>query len=223
MRDDRCPAREWAIPPMDKEAGDKSTAFTWPMGNLILRRIAEGETVKAITADPRMPAYCTVFRWMQVVPEFGAAVAELRAELARLRREERAAVAAVRRRAHGRWWRAGRKSTYAPARAKAVLAAVAGGASLSEVVARPGAPSFKAWYRWLQVVPGLAEAYAEACRQRDLMLELARYEVIDAAEPGGLRAAGAALRRIDGRRGRIRPKLYRFDAEDTQPTTGTNR
>src|SRR6478609_3017726 len=69
--------RDWPIPPMDKEAGWKETAFTWPMGQLILARIWAGETMTAITADPRMPAYCTVFRWMQVVPEFGEAVAQV--------------------------------------------------------------------------------------------------------------------------------------------------
>ena len=32
----------------------------------------------AITADARMPAVCTVYRWMQVVPAFGDAVRMLK-------------------------------------------------------------------------------------------------------------------------------------------------
>jgi hypothetical protein len=194
---------------MDHGSGDKCTAFTWAMGELILQRIADRETMKAITADPRMPAYPTVFRWMQVVPEFGDAVAQVRAELARRRREERATVAELRRQAHGRWWKSGPKSTYDPLWAGLVLEAIEAGESLSAVVAQPGMPSFRAWYRWLKNVPGLAAQYAEACRRRDVSLELQRYEVIDRALPGGFRAAGAELRRLDGRRGRLRPKTYR--------------
>ena len=34
--------------------------------------------MKAITADPRMPAYCTVFQWVKVVPEFGDAYRQVR-------------------------------------------------------------------------------------------------------------------------------------------------
>lgn len=75
-------ARDRPIPYMDKGSGWKDSAFTWAMGELILARIADGETVKAITADPRMPAYCTVFQWMRVVPAFGEAVAEVRGRLA---------------------------------------------------------------------------------------------------------------------------------------------
>ena len=209
MRDDLRPARGWPIPPMDHRSGDKFTAFTWAMGHLILQRIADGETVKAITADPRMPAYCTVFRWMKMVPAFGEAVAELRAELARLRRAERDQRAALKRQAHGRWWVAGRRSTYDPAWARRVLRAVAAGESLSAVLARPDMPSAKAWGRWLRDVPGLAAQYAEACRRRAVRLELARYEVIDRAEPGGFGAAGAELRRLEGRIGRLTPKVYR--------------
>ena len=154
MHDDLRPAREWPIPPMDHGAGDKDTAFTWAMGELILQRIADGDTVKAITADARMPAYCTVFRWMQVVPEFGDAVAQVRAELARLRRAARDAAAdarlqaeidARRRGEKVRWWVSGRATTWTPERWEAVLAAIEDGASLSEVVRTSGMPSFKAW------------------------------------------------------------------------------
>src|SRR6185437_1403704 len=74
MTSDRpLPARDWPIPPMDKEPGDKLSAFTWAMGRLILQRIADGETIKAITAHPKMPAYCTVYRWIHVHEEFGDA------------------------------------------------------------------------------------------------------------------------------------------------------
>src|SRR5882724_140626 len=82
------PAKDWPIPPMDHEAGDKPSAFTWAMGRLILQRMGDRETMKAITADPAMPAYCTVFQWVKVVPEFGDAYRRVRAMLAQAMREE---------------------------------------------------------------------------------------------------------------------------------------
>lgn len=207
---------------MDHSAGAKETAFNWAMGNLILQRIADGETMRAITADPRMPAYCTVYRWMRVVPEFGDRVAEVRAGMARLRLRARETVAAQRRQAvtdalaEGRpvrWWVSGRRSTYTVPRAAAVLAEIADGASLSAALGRPGAPSARAWYRWLKVIPGLATQYMEACRRRDMGLRLSREAVIEEVAPGGIPKANAALRAIEGRRGRMRPRVYRIPPE----------
>ena len=57
--------------------------------------------------------------------------------------------------------------------------------------------------------PAFRAAFVEACRVRDVGFELARYELIDGAEAGGLIAAGRAILALEGRRGRLRPKLYR--------------
>jgi len=43
-------ARHRDIPPMDHEAGDKESAFTWAMGRLILERMAARETMKVSLA-----------------------------------------------------------------------------------------------------------------------------------------------------------------------------
>jgi len=202
----RRPAREWPIPPMDKEAGWKDTAFTWAMGRLILQRIADGETVKAITVDPRMPAYCTVFRWMQVVPEFGKAVAEVR----RLLAQQRLAYADARRRAHGRRRNgAGGQEQASAEMLGRFLDALWDGASVSEAVAQPGAPSFKMVYSRVRKCPGFRAAFVDACDYRDFRLELERDEAIHRVFATGIPAANAALRELDGRRGRLRPKLYR--------------
>lgn len=200
------PAREWPIPPMDKGAGWKDTAFTWAMGHLILQRIVDGETVKAITAHPDMPAYCTVFRWMQVVPEFGERVAQARAYLA----AERQAFADGRRQARGRRRTgAGQREQASAAALGALLDRLRDGSSLTDAVAQPGAPSFKMVYSRVRKCPGFRAAFVEACRVRDVGLVLERYDLIDGAAPGGLIAAGRAIRAMEGRRGRLRPKLYR--------------
>jgi len=200
------PARERPIPPMDKRSGWKDTAFTWAMGNLILQRIADGESVKAITAHPAMPAYCTVFRWMQVVPEFGEAVAEVRAHLAwgRLMNADAKRQALGRRRNGG-----GTREQASAAALGALLDRLRGGSSLTDAVAAPGAPSFKMVYSRVKKCPGFRAAFVEACRVRDVGFELERYELIDGAAPGSLIAAGRAIRAVEARRGRLRPKLYR--------------
>jgi hypothetical protein len=202
----RRPAREWSIPPMDKEAGWKDTSFTWAMGRLILQRIADGETVKAITADARMPAYCTVFRWMQVVPEFGEAVAEVRRFLA----EQRMAHADARRQARGRRRNgAGGKEQASAQDLARFLNRLRDGASVSDAVAEAGAPSAKMIYSRVRKCPGFRAAFVDACAWRDAGLEIERWKAIDRVFATGIPAANAALREIDGRRGRLRPKLYR--------------
>jgi hypothetical protein len=200
------PAREWPIPPMDKQSGWKDSAFTWAMGELILQRIAEGESVKAITAHPDMPAYCTVFRWMQVVPEFGEAVAEVRAGLARIRQ----ARADAKRRARGRRRNgAGQREQASAELLGWFLDALRDGASVSEAVAQRGAPSFKVVYSRVQKCPGFREAFVDACEWRDIMLECERERAADGVFMTGIPAANAALRAVAARRGRLRPKLYR--------------
>lgn len=191
---------------MDKASGWKDTAFTWAMGRLILQRIADGETVKAITADARMPAYCTVFRWMQVVPEFGEAVAEVRGRLA----QQRQAMADARRRARGR--RRNGRGTRERVSTEALgrfLDMLWDGASASEAVRARGAPSAKAIYSRVRKCPGFREAFVDACGYRDFALELERDEIVERVAFTGIPAANAALRALEGRRGRLRPKLYR--------------
>jgi terminase small subunit-like protein len=199
------PAREWPIPPMDHGSGHKDTAFTWAMGNLILARIIEGETMKAITADPRMPAYCTVFRWMQVVPEFADAVRQVRAALATNRLNDREA----HRLARGPKRRSGRKSTYSDLTGEIICDAIAQGASLSEIVARPGMPSFKAIYTWLRDQPQFREVFIEACDHRDRLLAFQAEAAIEEVFEIGIPAAQAKINALKARAGRLRPKLYR--------------
>jgi hypothetical protein len=170
------PARDWPIPPMDHSAGHKDTAFTWAMGRLILQRMGDRETMKAITADPRMPAYCTVYQWVKRVPEFGEAYREVRAALARAMREEADArrAGAVRARDAARMaagkrvrhWVSGRKGSYTLELAEAVCEAIKGGASVSDVVATPGMPSFKVLYGWVRRRPEFRAMFIEACDWR---------------------------------------------------------
>ena len=212
-------ARHRDIPPMDHEAGDKESAFTWAMGRLILERMAARETMKAITADPRMPAYCTVFRWVKVHPEFGEAYRAVRAAVAAVAREEAKALRAAHARARDatriaagkavRHWVAGARSTYSPEIAEAICDAIKGGASLSEIVATPAMPSFKAIYGWIKRRPEFEAAFIEACDWRAGWLEFQIELVVEQTTPFTLARAKAQVAALEGRIGRLTPKLYR--------------
>ena len=225
------PARSWPIPPMDHEAGHKGTAFTWAMGNLILRRMGARETMREITADPRMPAYCTVFQWVKMVPEFGDAYREVRAVLAEVTLAERAKLRRVKAQARDaarleagkrvRTWVSGRRSSYSPAWGEAVCWAIEEGSALSAVLRRPGMPSSKVVYTWLRKFPAFKAAYIEACRRREAGLWCARDMVIDRAIDQGIafdrRGADADIAAIEGRIGRLTPKLYRPEIGPWRP------
>ncbi len=214
------PARDWPIPPMDKEAGHKPSAFTWAMGRLILQRMGDRETMKAITADPRMPAYCTVFQWVKRVPEFGDAYRQVRLAISQAARDELAARRAAKARAHVaarvaagkrvRHWVAGPKSSYTDKMAEKVCRAIADGASMSEVVRRPGMPSFKVVYTWIRQRPEFAAMYVEACRLRTFTFEAEIEEVVERGWTGvPPPALDREIAQIEGRAGRMTPKLYR--------------
>lgn len=223
MPDLRTPARDWPIPPMDHAAGWKPSAFTWAMGRVILQRMGDRETMAAITADPAMPAYCTVFQWVKRVPEFGDAYRQMRLKLAEVTRDERAerraAVAAARdaaRAAAGkrvRTWVAGPKSSYRPDWAEALCEAIEDGAALSAVVRRPGMPSSKMVYTWMRRFPEFQARYVEACRRREVGLWLARDAVIDRSIDRPLtfdrKGGDAEIAAIEGRIGRLTPKIHR--------------
>jgi hypothetical protein len=209
----------WDIPPMDHEPGHKESAFTWAMGMLILRRMGARETMKQITADPRMPAYCTVFQWVRMHPEFAEAYRTVRTAVAQAQRaemqEKRARLAEARdaaRVAAGkrvRHWVSGPKSTYTAEMAEAVLEAVRWGASLSEVVATPGMPSFKAIYGWMKRRPEFAAQYAEACDWRAGWLAQHIEAIAEESTPATFAVARRRVAALEGRIGRLTPKLYR--------------
>ena len=213
------PPRDWPIPPMDHGSGGKDTAFTWAMGDLILRRMGYRETMRQITADPRMPAYCTVFRWVKVVPEFGEAYRRLRGLLAQAQQAEAAQLRAVKAEARDgarlaagkrvRHWVSGPRSSYTPVWGETVCEAIADGASLSEVVGWPGMPSSKAVYAWMRRFPEFKAAYVKACEWRAAGLEAQIEQVADMSTPWTLAADRAEVAMLEGRIGRLTPKIYR--------------
>lgn len=175
------------------------------MARVILWRIVRGWTMKRITRDARMPAYCTVFQWMKMEPEFGAAVAEARGLLAAARLAARDAA----RRARPPRRRGGRKPQVSAEALDALLTRVREGASVSEAVAAPGAPSAKALYTRVRGCVGFRVAFVDACNWRADMLGFEAEDAVYSFRTVGYRAARARHEALVARKGRLTPKLYR--------------
>lgn len=212
------PPGEWPVPEMDHEAGGKASAYTPQMGRLILARIAAGETVKQVTADPRMPSYATVYRWVRVHEDFAEAWTDVRWALAEAAivadAQAQADRASLRAFKTGVGWArrrgGGRRSTYNRGKGLAVCRQVAAGAPVSHVLDRPGMPSTKAFYGWLKTRPGLRRAYHAACLARMDALQLDLWFAADQVlADGDLARAKAEVAAIEGRMGRLTPKKYR--------------
>jgi hypothetical protein len=54
------------------------TSYTPELAEEICERIASGETLRAITRDPHMPSYRSVYRWRDANPDFASRIARAR-------------------------------------------------------------------------------------------------------------------------------------------------
>lgn len=212
------PPREWPVPEMDHAAGGIESRYTPQMGRVILARIAAGETVKQIAADPRMPSYATVYQWVRVHEDFAAGWIEVRARRARQAIADDAQAAADRaslrafkeRLGLARRRRGGRRSSYSAAVGGKICRRVAAGAALSHVLAEPDMPSSRVVYRWLKTRPAFRRAYHQACLQRMRELQFQIELAVDwTRETLDLATGKAAVARLEGRMGRLVPKKYR--------------
>lgn len=208
---------DW-IPPMDHAPGWKPSAFTWEMGAFILERIEKGETMRDITYDPRMPAYCTVFQWVRVVPEFGAAYRALRARQAEayVKRVANRAAAEAFWPAHQakvlgkRWWRRGRRSSYTRAVGEAICTRLRQGETMMSINADPAMPSAKVVYTWMRKETEFRDMVTEARREWLAWLAFEADREADEALAGArLGAVKRKVARIEARIGRLTPKHYR--------------
>jgi hypothetical protein len=91
----------------------------------ILERVAKGERLKAICAEPFMPCRESVTGWARADPAFAQAYATAKAQGA-----------------HRRVWR------YDPPTAKAIIARLAAGETIAQALKNPGAPSWRVFRYW---------------------------------------------------------------------------
>ena len=109
-----------------------------------------------------------------------------------------------------RTWVAGPASSYTPVWGLMVCDEIEAGATLSAVVAMPGMPSSKAVYAWMRKFPAFRAQYIAACERREDGLDVAIEATMEGSTPGTLAAARRRVAYLEGRIGRLTPKIYRF-------------
>ncbi len=207
------------LPPMEHTGGFMPSQYRPAFGRAICQRILDGETMRQVAADPRMPSYATLFHWLKAHEDFARAYQRVRDQLALERTTRRAAETAHWRRvrAHRRAvagkpprdWVSGARSTYDRAWAAAYCARIAAGGTGYRISADPGMPSAKCIYRWLKDIPEFRAMYVAARAAQQARLEWLIYLAADAVGETGLAAAKAEVARLEGRIGRLRAKVWR--------------
>ena len=211
-------AHDEPIPAMDHTGGYKPSQYHPQIGRVICARIWEGETVAQVAADPAMPSYATVFHWLKIHDDFAWMYHRVRDDLALRRAARRAAETAHGRRvrAHRRAvagkpprdWVAGKASTYRQDWALAYCRRIAAGEAGYRVSADPAMPTARCVYRWLKDIAEFREMYvtARAMQREDLEWEI--HIAADGAMETGLAHAKARVAHLEGRIGRLRPKVW---------------
>ncbi len=212
--------RSHNLPPMDHTGGHKESQYDPRIGAEICARLEAGETVRQVAADPAMPSYATIFQWRKVWPDFAEMYDAMRARVAaaKIERADLARRSKVYWRIHKarvdgkrpRDWVSGKKSTYDRAWAQAWCDRVAAGEAGYRVSAEPGMPSQKCIYTWLKRFPEFRAMYAQARAQQRFGLDWRIYLEVDRVGDGGdLATAKRATARLEGRRGRLTPKVWK--------------
>lgn len=75
-------ARAAARAAAGRDGRGRWSTYTPEMGETICARLADGESLKAIGADPEMPCAATILNWARAYPEFGDAYAQARQMMA---------------------------------------------------------------------------------------------------------------------------------------------
>lgn len=205
--------RDRIVPDFDHTGGWKDSAYRPAIGRVILARVEVGETITSIVADPEMPCRATLYRWLRMHEDFAAEYHEVRRVLAENSLWSRDHDAAERRGWQARFGKprrkGGQKSRYTLCRAWAFCEAVADGLTLAQMKDDPSLPTPKMVYRWLRQRPEFRRMYerARATQRRMLLVDIDL--VVDRAGAGGFAAANREIARLEGRIGRLTPKIYR--------------
>ena len=213
------------IPAMNPRGGSPVSQHHPRLGKIILERLAQGETVAEVCADPKMPCAATLKRWRKVHDAFArryeammdvrAACHRLHARLRRERRKEWIAIEVkIGRRKPQIATGGGRRSTYDAAWAQAFCARVAKGKPVYRIVEDPSMPSRSQVSSWLRRQPEFVAMYVaakdEAIAWLAFQAEMAADRVLDGViSVRQFAAIRRKVARIEGRIGLLRPKIYR--------------
>lgn len=206
--------RDRIVPEFDHTGGWKPSAYRAAIGRVICARVEVGETITSIVADPEMPSRATLYQWLRVHEDFAAEYHEVRRVLADNALWSRADVDAQRRDYAVRFGKGlhkgGQKSRYTLCKAWAFCEAVADGKTLAQMAGDPRLPTPKMVYRWLRQRPEFRAMYERARARQRRMLQIDIDFVVDRVESAyDLPAAKREVAYLEGRIGRLTPKMYR--------------
>ncbi|MFL5298501.1 MAG: hypothetical protein ACJ798_19150 [Phenylobacterium sp.] len=155
----------------------------------LLARTAEGESLRSVCRDPRMPSTRTICRWARERPTFAARLLAAR-------------------QASGQPLRAGGRSSYCVATAEALLARICAGESLSRICRDPDMPVAATVYTWREARPEFAEALAVAFDLRAEGFFDRGWELAEAATPETAYLTHVRLMQLRWHVGKLAPKKY---------------
>lgn len=192
----------------------KPSAYRAAIGRVICARVEVGETITSIVADPEMPCRATLYRWLRMHEDFAAEYGQVRRVLAEnalwSREQDDAALKNYATRMRGRPHRGGQKRRYTICRAWAFCEAVADGSTLAQMRQDPTLPTPKMVYRWLRQRPEFQMMYERARARQQRRLQIDIDMVVDRVEfAWDLPAAKREVAWLEGRIGRLTPKMYR--------------
>lgn len=160
------PIARRTLAPQPPPPGLYASSYTPERGAAICRRIAAGESLRAICrADPAMPTEKTVWNWARRHPEFrlmkAHALETARAASLAAQAERDAARLARPAARDARGWRRGCDG-YSAQAVNDICFGLMLGMSLEAVCRRPGAPSVGTVYNWLRAHPDFVEEVRKA-------------------------------------------------------------
>jgi hypothetical protein len=113
------------------------------MARAVCRRVAQGEALQAVCAEPGMPHRASLYRWVKAKPRFG--------EMMRLARQ-----------AAARSGRAAQLSTYCPVAAAEICERMAEGETLAAICRDPLMPAYSTVHRWRRTFAAFARDFQAA-------------------------------------------------------------
>lgn len=151
-------------------------------------RLAEGESLASICADPSMPDHATVGRWAARSRGFASVLLKMRPQ--------------------DGGPKPGARTTYCRETAQAIFERLCDGEGVLSICKDPLMPAYSTVWKWRRDYPEFDEAVALA---RDIQAE--RFfdkgtEICDAVTPGTATAARVQLTHIRWQAGKLAPKTY---------------
>lgn len=197
-----------AIPP---KSGRTPAWYTPERARALCARIAEGETLRSICAEPGMPGEPTIFKHLRRNPDFADAYRKARGGA--LRNEAIRTGAHLPRRPRPKDPRKpGRPSRFTPKMVATLCARLAEGETLTAICEDPAMPSMASVHKWLRQDVPFRRDYLQARQvQADRLFDELR-DVARAATPRTVAVARLNCDVIRWQAARLAPRRYGYYA-----------